>query len=326
MAMKLTEEESPWVIAGIGAIGGLLAAHFHQSGLQTRLILKDNNALKQYKASSLSILSQREAITCQPEAIDLEHIAPTPIKNLISCVKAYDTAPLLQRLKSHLNEDSRIILIHNGLGVVEEIKAQRRDLRIVSGISTLGAYKEKPFRIKAFLEGCLTLGASLGHFNDKDIKEICAAFAKSGLPYQWTDNIHDLAWEKFAINCSINVLTVMFNCRNAGLLAHKEPLRRMTFEIAQVLAAYGLRLSADDLLSSVIDVIDMTGDNYSSMYKDVQCCRPTELPYLNERLIQLAGQKNMDLPFNREMVKRFHDAFPAKSSDGCLSWGSGSSS
>ena len=112
-------------------------------------------------------------------------------------------------------------------------------------------------------------------------------------------------WEKFSLNCSVNILTALLNCKNGDLLTHVELLKKMTHEVAEVISAYDVAISANNLFIKVTNLLHRVADNYSSMYKDVQNNRPTELHYLNEHLIKLAHQKNIPTPFNLQLLNQF---------------------
>lgn len=298
-----------WHIAGIGAIGTLVAGKFYQGGVDAHLILKNEQQLAAYQDCGLTILTDQTVINSYPSAIELERFATEPIQYLLCCVKAYDVTQLLMRLRHNLNAQSVIILIHNGLGVLDEIKAHLPQLRIISGISTVGAYLEKKYTARSFLNGKFYLGQAAGSFSPQEIKTISTAFDEARLPFQWEDDIHSIIWEKFAVNCSINMLTALFTCKNGDLLHHEELLQKITYEIAQVSEAYGFHLSAADLFHRVKLVIQNTADNYSSMYKDVQNNKQTEIHYLNEHLIKLAQLKTITVPLNSILLKEFHTKF-----------------
>ena len=317
--MKTTKNEPIWYIAGIGALGSLLAGHFCHGDHSVKLLLKNEDQLTVYQNSSLSVISDERTLTCHPQAIHIEHLNHEPIQYLICCVKSFGITKLLMRLKQHLNENSIIILIHNGLGVLDEIKTELPQLRIIHGISTLGAYVESPFTVRAFLEGKIYLGPVVGHFTPNEIHTVCSTFKTAQLPYQWEENIHNRIWEKFALNCIVNILTAIYACKNGDLLLlHREVLKKLAHEVAEVMNAYDINTSADELFHKATQLINITADNYSSMYKDVQNNLPTELHYLNEHLVLLAQQKNMSTPVNNELLNQFYEQSRTKYHDSTI--------
>lgn len=296
-----------WYIAGVGAVGSSLAGRFCQGGLNVTLLLKNKAQLTLYQQSALTLIDGHKTSTHNPKAISIDEFKDEPIQHLICCVKAYDVMALLLQLKPHLSEKSLVILIHNGLGLLEDIKQQLPQLRIVSGVCTIGAYCEAPFKAHAFFGGKIHIGSALGHITHHEMNTLCKAFNEAQLPVQWEDNIHTITWGKFAQNCCINLLTVVLNCKNGELLKHIEFLKTLSMEVSLVLNAHGLSISADGLLQSVCQLLNITADNYSSMYTDVHHGKPTELHYLNEHLVSLAKEKNMKTPLNSRLLDQFYE-------------------
>jgi 2-dehydropantoate 2-reductase len=294
-----------WYIAGVGALGTVLATHLVKQTIPLKLILKDEMQLATYQVSGLTLLTPNKTMSCHPKALCINQINE-PIDYLICCVKAYDVTSLLLQLKAHLTSQSIIILIHNGLGVLEEIDKHLPHLRIVSAISTIGAYLEEPFKARAFLKGKFSLGCTRKELTLDEIQVISSLFEKTKLRYQWESDISPLLWEKFALNCSINILTALFSCKNKDILKHPKHLEGLTAEIAAVLSAYGVLMTKQDLLAKIHTLMEEVGDNYSSMYKDIQQKRPTELPYLNHYLVKLAKNKNIPTPCHFELLREFN--------------------
>jgi 2-dehydropantoate 2-reductase len=295
-------------IAGIGAIGSLLACRLTEENCAINLILKNEEQLTSYQQSGLTINYENENYNCHPQANTIDNLGDTPIKYLIACVKAYDILNLLMSLKSNLNERSIIILLNNGLGVLDEIKIQLPKLRIISGICTIGAYLETPFNVNAFLNGKFHIGSINDQFSHDEIEFFYQTFKKSNLPMQWEENIKTIIWEKFALNCSINMLTVILSCKNGGLLAYGNLLKELTEEIATVITAYGINIDASSLLKKVTSLLQNVSENYSSMYCDVKSNKPTEISHLNEYLIKLAKEKNISAKLNSKLLGQFYRA------------------
>ncbi len=296
-------------IAGVGAIGSLLACRLTQENSAINLILKNETQLTTYQQSGLTINYENHNYSCHPKANTIDNLGETPINYLIACVKAYDILNLLIDLKANLNEHSIIILLNNGLGVLDEIKIKFSHLRIISGICTMGAYLEKPFTVKAFLNGKFHLGSINDAFTHNELEFFYKSFKKANLPIQWEEDIKTIIWEKFALNCSINILTVIFSCKNGELLDHGDLLKDLTAEIAAVIRAYGINIEASTLLKKVISLLKNVGENYSSMYCDVKSNKTTEISHLNEYLIKLAEEKNMPTKLNSKLLKQFYMAY-----------------
>jgi 2-dehydropantoate 2-reductase len=296
---------TPFHIAGVGSIGGLIAGQFCKHAVPTALILKNKKQLLDYQKSQLTLIHPKERFTCSPPAYEIPQI-PGKIKYLIICVKAYDVMRVLDSLKNNLTEESLVILIHNGLGIHENIKESYPHLKIILGISTLSAYLEYPFTINCFMDGKIHLGVLNGEFTKNEINSVRSIFRKARIHFLWRENIAKEAWKKFAINCSVNILTVLFSCKNGELLKHKTLLKELSTEISLILKACEVKISAEILFKEIVRLLVFSSDSYSSMYQDVKNAKNTELEYLNIHLVKLAKQKNIRADLNIKLIEQFN--------------------
>lgn len=295
-----------WTIAGVGAIGTLIAGHFCKAGIEVQLLLKNEAQLNAYLHNSLTLHLHDQTVSFHPSAVLKEQLKNQLIDHLICCVKAFDALTLLSQLKDHLHERSIIIMLHNGLGVLDEITSQLPALRIISGITTMGAYLKKPFNIHTSLEGHYVLGPGLSSFSDMEISEVCASFQKAKLPHQWDPKIQTKIWEKFAVNCCINMLTALLDCKNGDLMAHQHLLKRLAKEVSLVVSSNDIHISPNDLFQITLQIIEGTAENYSSMVHDMRKGQKTEIKYLNQYLSYLAEQKRIETPLNNDLLHQFY--------------------
>jgi 2-dehydropantoate 2-reductase len=98
----------------------------------------------------------------------------------------------------------------------------------------------------------------------------------AGIPAQWSTDILTRLWRKLALNCAINPLTVLHDCRTAACSAtwrSRSAVRRTGQPAAALRPAGGRQRPAEE----VQRVILATAANYSSMYQDVRHGRRTEI-------------------------------------------------
>lgn len=130
-------------------------------------------------------------------------------------------------------------------------------------------------------------------------------------------------WKKLAVNCVINPLTVIYNCRNGDLQKYMPHVVALVKEIAYVMEAEGYSTSSDSLLHYVTNVICMTADNYSSMYQDVLAQRHTEIDYITGYLLKMARKHGISLTENShvfETIKRKEQTYERIGSGVSGSW------
>lgn len=265
-----------WHVLGAGSLGSLWAARLARAGLPVRLILRDAARLADYEANG-AILTLVEQGVESPLAISAETVdSQAPIQRLLLACKAYDAEPAVAALASRLSPNAQIILLQNGLGSQDAVAARVPHARCIFASSTEGAFRERDWRVVFAGHGYTWLGDP----NDPTPPGWLDELKSSGIPHEWTPDIQTRLWRKLALNCAINPLTVLHDCRNGGLLDHSCEVATLCAELAELLACCGQPAAATELHSEVLRVIQATAANYSSMYQDVAHSRRTEISYL----------------------------------------------
>lgn len=265
-----------WHILGAGSLGSLWAARLARSGQPVRLILRNDARLADYQAqgSCLTLVEdgheQRIAVSAQ--TLD----ADEPIQRLLLACKAYDALPAVQSIASRLTANAELILLQNGLGSQGAVAAALPESRCIFASSTEGAFRPRGWHVVFAGRGHNWLGDP----HDQTAPQWLPELGNSDIPREWSADILGRLWRKLALNCAINPLTVLHDCRNGGLLQHVEEVAGLCDELSSLLHACGQPQAAQDLHSEVQRVIQATAANYSSMYQDVAQGRRTEIHYL----------------------------------------------
>lgn len=264
-----------WHVLGAGSLGGLWAARLSRAGLPVRLLLRNAQRLADYQRVGALTLEEDGHSWRLP--IAAETLAGNaPIERLLLACKAYDAATAARTLAPRLAAGAEVLLLQNGLGSQAEVTACLPQARCLYLSSTEGAYRMADFQVRFSGRGQNWLGDPLAAQPPAWLDEL----AQAGIPCQWSDDIHTRLWRKFALNCAINPLTVLHDCRNGGLRDHPAEVAALCAELVQLLQAAGQSAAAEALHAQVLQVIDATEENLSSMLQDVRNGRPTEIRYL----------------------------------------------
>ncbi|GLZ89470.1 putative 2-dehydropantoate 2-reductase [Metapseudomonas resinovorans] len=280
-----------WHILGAGSLGSLWAARLARAGKPVRLILRDRARLQAYEAAGgLTLVEQGQA---QQYAIPAELPSKAgPISRLLVACKAYDAEAAVQPLLPHLAPGAELILLQNGLGSQDAVALRLPHARCILASSTEGAFREADFRVVFAGHGFTWLGDPLQPAAPAWLDEL----EHAGIPHGWTPDILSRLWRKLALNCAINPLTVLYDCRNGGLAEHPAEVGVLCLELAELLRRCGQPDAAEGLHEEVQRVIQATAANYSSMYQDVANGRRTEISYLLGHACTTAARHRISLP------------------------------
>lgn len=278
-----------WSIVGQGAIGLLAASRLQQAGFDVSLWLRQPRTLTADFAGA-----QRQF---KP--------ASAPVCAVLIPVKSYAVTAAVQSLLPALTSDAQLVLSHNGMGSIEQVKPM---LSASQGLwfltTTHGALKQ--------LNGVQHTGtgnSTLAALNDaaklKQHQVLRAMDVALG-PVTLTDNIQPALWQKLAINAVINPLTALYNCRNGELAAQKyrQHIEALVGEVCQVAAACGYALAEQATLQSVLQVIAATAQNFSSMQQDLAHQRRTEIDAITGYIVLQAARHNIKVPHNKALLQQ----------------------
>jgi len=290
---------TPWHVLGAGSLGTLWATRLARAGLPVRLILRDIDRLHDYAtAGGLTLVEQgvasRYAIPAEtPDS-------PEPIRRLLVACKAYDAQSAVAGVAHRLAPDAELILLQNGLGSQEAVAAQVPQARCISASSTEGAFRDGDWRVVFAGHGYTWLGDVSHPVAPLWLDDLEAA----KIPHEWTPDILTRLWRKLALNCAINPLTVLHDCRNGGLQQHHCEVATLCAELTELLERCGQPAAADNLQLEVERVILATAANFSSMYQDVANKRRTEISYLLGHACKVAQRHQLNLPHLQQLQQR----------------------
>ena len=294
-----TRMSSTWHILGAGSLGSLWACRLARAGKAVRLILRDDERVAAYEAAGgLTLIEQDQAHT---HAIPAQTATGAgPIHRLLVACKAYDAHKAVAPLLPRLAPNAELILLQNGLGSQDEVAALVPHARCIFASSTEGAFRQADWQVVFAGHGFNWLGDPARPSTPDWLDEL----EDAGIPHQWTPDILTRLWRKLALNCAINPLTVLHECRNGGLSEHHCEVATLCLELAELLRRCGQPQAAEGLAEEVERVIQATAANYSSMYQDVRQERRTEIHYLLGHACRIAARHGCELPHLERLHRR----------------------
>lgn len=288
-----------WHVLGAGSLGTLWATRLFRAGLPVTLILRNAERLKAYQAAGgLTLVEQGQSRLYPIPAQSLEDAGS--IDRLLLACKAYDAEEAVARIAPRLSERAELILLQNGLGSQDAVAQQVPHARCIFASSTEGAFRDGDWRVVFAGHGYSWLGDA----GRPEAPDWLSELDQSAIPHEWNADILTRLWRKLALNCAINPLTVLHDCRNGGLEAHHCEVATLCAELTELLERCGQPAAAEQLHSEVERVIQATAANYSSMHQDVAAGRRSEISYLLGYACHAATRHQLVLPHLEQLQQR----------------------
>jgi 2-dehydropantoate 2-reductase len=289
-----------WHILGAGAIGQLLACKFLRAGIPTRLLCRDAGAAAVFE-QGIELQDNSGSQRVPVAAISLDQLET--IRGLFITTKANQALAAFQQVQHLLQTGTPVILLHNGMGVYEQLAQLYPPQALFCGTTTAAAYRAGPAQLVLAGHG----ETRIGQFSGESAPAWFADFANSKEAFIWEKDIGQSLWRKLLVNCAINPLTAVHQCRNGELLENPEfraQATQLCAELSAVCRARGEVSLAQEIQDCAFEVMRSTSQNQSSMLQDVLHQRPTEIEFINGYLCREAKSLGVPCPLNQQLWKQ----------------------
>jgi 2-dehydropantoate 2-reductase len=297
-----------WHVLGAGALGCLYGDALQRTGCLTTLVLRRGTTQQ-----SLPLTVERDGTRITQQLPVITADSPETISHLLVTTKAYDVCTAVASISHLLAPDAVVLLLVNGMGLAEQLRADWPQIDIYCGTSTEGAYRVAPLHIRHAGRGETRMGQQ-----GRQQPPWFAQWTQAITPCIWDAQIVTALWSKLAVNCIVNPLTAAHRCPNGELASRPELALEVALlckEVARISSAAGFADVAATLPQTVAAVIAGTANNRSSMLQDVLNGRRTEIDYINGYLLQVAEQHGIEAPRNRALLETVKKAEPRKSGE-----------
>lgn len=286
-----------WQIIGAGAIGCLWAANLKRVGQDVHLISHCNLAKNTLSYQNLQQQHTQFKISCSNKLLGIESV-------IIVCVKAPQIKQAILDQLTRIKPQQVIILMHNGMGCAEEVQKLLPNNPIICATTANASLQHGPLTIQQTGLGHTYLGAFTP---SAQRHKHLADFLNSALENTyWTDDIKQKLWLKLLINAAINPLTALYQIKNKELqnAYFQQKIVTITREGLEIAKANRIYFNEIELLTTIQQVISATGENYSSMNRDLFFQRSNENNYINGYLLNKARQHNITTPYINSLYQK----------------------
>lgn len=289
-------------IVGVGPVGGILAAHLARAGHYVVLCDIQRPHLDAILERGLSITGFMEMTAqCERVAYGISELARFPVLDtIVIATKASIMPRLVPELEKVARPGMRFISCQNGLDN-EEFLADTfgpdNVLRIV--VNYAGSQMGDGNIYMSFFNPPNYLGA-MTPGGEPLARRLAQAATEAGLETQFTTSIKRYEWEKTILNAALNPVCAltrkpmrdMMDLESTELLT--EELLREGVAVAK---AAGIELE-DGFLEFGIQYLRKAGYHRTSMHQDILRRIPTEIDWINSRIVEWGRACGVKTPYN----------------------------
>ncbi len=299
-------EKFKFGIVGIGPTGGILAAHLAKAGYNVVLVDINKSHMDAIKKKGLKISNLKELKVKFPKEnilYSINDLQDKDVDSVFIAVKASHLEEILPLIKKVIKPNTTLISLQNGFDTEEliaEYVGEEYSLRVVvnyaGNILEDGVIRMSFFNPPNYL-GVLTIKA------EEKAKKLADIINSSGLETIFTQDIKKYEWTKCILNTisPVCVTTHTTMKQTMGFDETREICREILREGIEVARARGIDFEPD-FLDKGMGYLDKAGHHRVSMEADINAGNPSEIGFLNGKIVEYGKIEGIETPYNKIFV------------------------
>ncbi|MFW9970890.1 MAG: ketopantoate reductase family protein [Candidatus Odinarchaeota archaeon] len=229
--------------------------------------------------------------------------------------KTYDSEEVIVQYNKIINASRWLVILQNGIGNEDILLPYSKKSKIMRIVTSTGAFLEKPGHVINTGEGITKIGFPfLNEINSEkqmrkeaelDINLLKDLLNLANLETIIVEDIISECWEKVIVNIGINALGALTRLPNGKLLENnglKNIMGELIKEVLEVARLKKIQLPKKDYVGITLDVAKKTAENKNSMLQDILNKKPTEIDFMNGRIVNYAKDLGINVPYNKTLT------------------------
>ena len=223
------------------------------------------------------------------------------------CVKAYDLQNVSGRLRHCVSDATAVIPLLNGIDIYERMRQELDVARIFPACTYIGTHIASPGKIAQRGGDCKIQFGGDPQAPGIQPQSVFEMFARSGIAYEWFDDISSELWRKYIFIASLGIVQASFD-KTLGQVMESPELSGNLQSVMEEIAALG-RIKGIDLPQEIVDENCRRARTFSyktktSFQRDFEKAgQPDERDILTGTILRLGKRLGMDTPVSRELAE-----------------------
>ncbi|EWG11844.1 2-dehydropantoate 2-reductase [Cytobacillus firmus] len=282
-------------IIGGGAVG-LLFAHYLNENHEVLVYVRNSSQLQKLRKNGLTFERNGIRSNTRVKACHFSEWKGEEDLTIIA-VKQYSIPELAgEILKMDACKSGSFLFLQNGMGHLKWAEMLETDSLFVGSVEH-GALKTEPDTVLHTGIGVTKVAAIKG---DVEFLKKISDSASCYFPFIFVGDHLEMLIQKLIVNSLINPLTAVLRVRNGELLSNKSYYRLFLKLFDEVSAILNIHDKAS-ALNHVKSVCEETGMNRSSMLKDIEEGRETEIDAILGYILKEAEMKKISAPYTESL-------------------------
>jgi 2-dehydropantoate 2-reductase len=293
-------------IIGTGAIGGYYGGMLAKAGNEVHFLLRSDYL--SVKEKGLEVISPDGDFHLK-NVNAWNNVNQMPVCELVVLtLKATLNQLLPSLLPPVCNENTKVLVLQNGLDVDIEAAKAVPGSEVLGGLCAVACNKTGPGKIRHIAYKTIRMG----HFKEsgpagitKELKEISKVFEDAGIPVMQSKNMEEARWRKLVWNMTFNGLTTILKCNTQQIInnpEYRDRARLIMMEVVETANLSGMEIE-QSFVEDMMTLTDNMEPYLPSMKLDHEAGREMELDAIYKRPLIKAAANNVNVPELKKLYK-----------------------
>ena len=303
----MTDQKQNVAIIGAGPSGGILGSFLVRKNVEVTLVDIWKAHMEAIQKYGLQVIGASTITTQFDEdhlKLSISDLKDTDVNLVIISVKTPYLERVVQDLKQVLSDDTNVVSHQNGFGtelVLAKAFGEERAFRNV--INYAGNVLRPGIIDMTFFNPPNYVGAYSPKSQDK-AREIAELISSPEFSTKFVDNIQPEVWKKVILNAALAPV-----CAITGQTMREAMDFVDTNKIASEIIKEGISVTkalgisfGEDFHEICMGYLSKGGHHKPSMLIDIENRSPTEIAFINGKIVEVGKQYNIPTPYNEATV------------------------
>jgi len=280
-------------VLGAGGVGAFVGAALARTGGDVLLLMREESLARYGGVVHVESALLGDFDAEVPAAATLER----PVDVLWVTTKATQLDDALERIPKSAAANAIIVPLLNGLDHVELLRARFGSTAVVPASIAIESERVEPGQVRQLSPFAIAV-ISPGRYTEGLRSELASA----GLAASIGESEASVLWGKLALLAPLALPTTLRGSELGAVMADpawRERLEGCVREVVAVADADGVQLDAEAIIAWIERV---PADFRSSMQKDREVGRPTEIEAIGGSVLRAAARHGLDAPTTQALV------------------------
>ena len=288
-------------VVGLGPVGCVLAAHLKDAGATVVACDIDQLKIKAMQKNGIQLVHAiQKQVYLQETCTSIAEMITRPLDAVAVAVKAPYLKTVIKELAEYGEQDFFLLSAQNGIDNERELAqvfGMDRTLRMV--INYAGNMLDRStvnvgfFNPPNYLAPLDTQGMPIA-------EQLVTMLNRVGLTTVIPPRLDEHIWKKAILNASLAPVCAIAGKTMQEIMEHRQGRQlviNLIEEALQVAAAEGIHYPTD-FMDQCLNYLDMGGGHRPSMLVDLDNEHPTEINYLNGKIVEYGQKHGIATPMN----------------------------